>query len=288
MTEQNLARNRDIMNNFLVIKEIPKEFRLKEDMIPYGYIYCIENKKNGKKYIGSTHSVWVGISRPTVYCSLHKRASQYIYEYNRDTRMINAFPDLLNTLRPVIRAMVVDGIENFIMYPIAETTRWTHTHAENYFIKLYNSVKNGYNQYKAIPPSNTIGRSLSQEEKLLRSEQIFCININTKQMLYSDSMKLFGDFISSSKDMIKNSVRKGRPYKGWYLFYVDKDKRQYILETNVFGDGLAKDDRHSNKSKASYKEIYDKVSDYISNGAKSIHFSDFELMKPLEYIIDQK
>ena len=74
---------------------------------------------------------------------------------------------------------------------------------------------------------------MKARDKLIRSEGIISVNMNTKQIIISQSMKLFGDYMNSSKDMIKNSVRKARPYKGWFSFYIDDEKRNYILRNTV-------------------------------------------------------
>ena len=113
-----LELNRKMKYEFLQLRPIRKEFKLHDDEIPYGYIYCIENKKSGRKYIGSTYSIYVGIKRPSPEAPLLKRASMYIYEYNR---ALEGKPrnSTAKTIRPVILAMVRDGIDNYVMYPLA-------------------------------------------------------------------------------------------------------------------------------------------------------------------------
>lgn len=280
-----ILNNRKMMENFLINRPIEKEYQLPDPTeIPFGYIYCIENIKNGKKYIGATYSVWTG-SKPSAVSQLGKRASHYLYEYNSALRLEAENKTLGQRYnRPIIKAMIEEGFENFIMYPIAETTRLTHTAAEKFMIDKFNTIQNGYNIANA--PSNIrvngMNRKLRAEEKKLRSEAILCVNMNDKKLLMSDSMKLFGDYMGSSKDMIKNCNRMGRPYKGWFIFYIDPDKRAYILDNNVLGDKMLNVKR-SDKSKNFYKTLYGIVTLYLRSNANKEFFPEFEILTPLEY-----
>ena len=135
--ESKIIQNRKILSSFLEIRSIPDQYKAPykpNERNPYGYIYCIENKINNKKYIGSTYSVWVGISEPNMIVPLKKRASHYIYNYNR---MKNYSETDKLLLRPIDKALVDYGIENFVMYPIAETTRENHIDAELYWWSIY-------------------------------------------------------------------------------------------------------------------------------------------------------
>ena len=286
--ESKLIQNRNLLNNFLVNKDIPDQFKVKNIdnpfNAPFGYIYCIENKLNGKKYVGSVYAIWDGIKNPSPVMQIRKRASNYLYEYNcaMDTTKNTA----TKQNRPIIQAMVDDGFENFIMYPIAETTRDTHIAAENYFINTLDTIASGYNVVKAASSfrkdNNPIGKKLSAEDKKARSEAILCVNMNDKKLLMSDSMKLFGDYMGSSKDMIKNCNRMGCPYKGWFIFYIDPDKRAYILDNNVLGDKMLNVKR-SDKSKNFYKTLYGIVTLYLRSNANKEFFPEFEILAPLEY-----
>lgn len=279
-----IIRNKEMMKGFLVNREIPKEYRLDDDIIPFGYIYCIENIKNNNKYIGSTYSIWTG-SRPSVMSQLGKRASHYLYEYNSAIKMISSNKDVpIKYNRPIIAAMVQDGFENFIMYPIAETTREVHIAAEQFFINKYNTIENGYNLVKAVslPGYSLSHRNMTANEKQIRSENIICINNNEKKIIFSDSMKLFADYMNSSKDMIKNCNRMGRPYKGWFVFYIDNEKRLYVLNNNVLGDKMLNVKR-SESSKDFYKTLYGMITLYLKNLNNKEYFPDFTILPPLEY-----
>nr|DAR75699.1 MAG TPA: GIY-YIG nuclease superfamily protein [Caudoviricetes sp.] len=269
MTEFELLDNRRILNNFIEYREIDPQYKLPKHIKRFGYVYCIENKKNGKKYIGSSYSRWMDVKNPSIWNQLRKRATNYIYDYNNLAKSIKEDPRNINSGRPIIRAMYEEGIENFIMYPLAETIEEQHFSAEEYFIKKYDTVKNGYNfqsvngKYRRF--RNHMGTPHTEAEKKKRSTEVICISPSTKKIIFADSMKLFGDYMNSSKDMIKNSVRKCRPYKGWYCFYTDYDKRNHIIETNVLGEGLARGDRHSKESAEISVEFHNEITEYLKN-----------------------
>ena len=269
MTDLELLDNRKIAESFIDLREIDKSYRLPDHVQKFGYVYCIENIKTGKKYIGSSYSTWKDIKNPSVYIQLKKRATQYIYEYNRVKRSMREDYNSIYMARPIVAALVQEGIENFIIYPLAETTKESHFSAEAYFIKKYDTVNTGYNiqsgNGKYHKFRNHIGTPHTEAEKKKRSTEVICISPSTKKIIFADSMKLFGDYMNSSKDMIKNSVRKCRPYKGWYCFYTDYGKRNHIIETNVLGEGLARGDRHSKESAEISVEFHNEITEYLKN-----------------------
>jgi hypothetical protein len=273
-TQDLLEQNKVLVNNFLVIRKIAPEFKIPIYEDRFGYIYCIENKLDNKKYIGSTYSNWMDVKDPNISNPLRKRASQYLYEYNKGIKNTISIKKLN---RPIIQAMIDNGFENFIMYPLAETTKKNHTEAEKYFINYYNTIENGYNVIYGRGLTHHIGRALSTKDKKLRSEPIISINFNNKQIIFSDSMKLFADYMNSSKDMIKNVVRLGDFYKGWISFYIDTSKRKYILEKVLEKSGY-----HSTKRKEFYTELVNNIEKYIKD-SKSELFYNFEILEPLKY-----
>lgn len=275
--------NHDIINKFLVKKEIPKALKVQDHTeIPFGYIYCIENIKTHKKYIGAVYSNWTGIEKPDPLNQLRKRASNYIYEYHSAKE--NKTNVSMKFTRPIIQALANEGIENFIMYPIAETTKANHSSMEKMLIAALDTINNGYNVIPGGGGVSRLGTPHTAKGKLLRSDGIICININQKQIIFADSMKLFGDFMGSSKDMIKNSNRKGRPYKGWFIFYLNDEKRNYILNTNVLGNGLSGSDKHSESSRKFYADLSMSVSRYINDTKNSDeYFNGFTILPKLEY-----
>ena len=285
VTPELLSQNRKLLNGFLVDRTIPLEHSLPDYEVPFGYIYCIENKINGKKYIGACYSTYTGIYKdPHPYNQLRKRASNYIYEYNT---AMNATSSIRKTYRPIIKALQEEGFENFIIYPIAETRSSNHKVAEKYFIDKFDSVAIGYNVPFGGAWKKHKGRVLTTKDKLARSEEIIGVNLNLQQLVLADSMKLLADYLDTSKDIIKNNARSGRTHKGWFIFYTDDSKRNYILNHYVLGDNLGIQKRgtsrnHSDKSKQFYSDLTKNISEYINNSQSEL-FSDFQLLDPLRY-----
>lgn len=276
MQKYEFDNNRKMLNNFLEDVKIDDKYTTNK---PFGYIYCIENKTSHKKYIGSVYSLISGNSKPIPYTQLRKRASNYLYEYNKICVNKSSAKQFC---RPILLAMIDEGFDNFRMYPIAEMTRSTHSLLEKLFIDKFDTIKNGYNRNPAGANMHKIGTKLMAKDKLLRSEAIIAINPNRKQLIISDSMKLFADYVGTSKDIIKNSNRNARPYKGWFIFYIDNEKRHYILESVVINDEN-KREIHSEKAKLFYKELVSIIDLYLQDFVKENYFSDFTILPPLQY-----
>ena len=220
-----------------------------------------------------------GNSKPIPYTQLRKRASNYLYEYNKICVNKSSAKQFC---RSILLAMIDEGFDNFRMYPIAEMTRSTHSLLEKLFIDKFDTIKNGYNRNPAGANMHKIGTKLMAKDKLLRSEAIIAINPNRKQLIISDSMKLFADYVGTSKDIIKNSNRNARPYKGWFIFYIDNEKRHYILESVVINDEN-KREIHSEKAKLFYKELVSIIDLYLQDFVKENYFSDFTILPSLQY-----
>lgn len=88
-----------------------------------GYIYKIENKLNGKKYIGQTIK------------ELEKRFSQHKHNYNK-----SYFSHL-----SLYQAFNKYGIENFLFEKIEEVPNNLLDEREKYWINYYNTYYDGYN-----------------------------------------------------------------------------------------------------------------------------------------------
>ena len=84
-----------------------------------GYIYLIENKVNGKKYVGKT------------YGSISRRWSEHLSDMNRELT------------RPLYRAMRKYGIDSFEIREVEFTDN--PEEREKYWISYYDSYNNGYN-----------------------------------------------------------------------------------------------------------------------------------------------
>ena len=94
-------------------------------------------------------------------------------------------------------------------------------------------------------------------------------------------MKLFGDYMNTSKDMIKNANRGAHQYKGWFIFYIDKEKRKYILDVHNDGN-VDPRSKISSEKLAFYNGLYNSVSQYLDCNNNE-YFSDFEILPKLIY-----
>ena len=88
-----------------------------------GYIYCITNKINGKKYVGKTTSTIEG------------RFKEHISESKTD-RSKN---------RPLYRALNKYGVDNFVLNLLEECNNEDLSMREIFWIDKLQTVKNGYN-----------------------------------------------------------------------------------------------------------------------------------------------
>lgn len=275
----NLTENKELAKKFLELRPIDPQYKLPYGEKPFGFIYCIENKSNGMKYIGSARSVWTGIKNPAPDVALRKRVSQYLYEYNKYRNPDNQIP--LDTVRPIMRAIVEEGIENFVMYPIAETSMATHTTAEEYFIKKYHTMKDGYNTHLMGESATRAGTPLTSSGKRLRGNPIIAIHMEDKKIITAESAKLFGDMLNIGKDVIKNHLRRGLPYLGWWIFYIDKQKRAEVMEEYFHPKNPHQ--VHGKSAKEFFVAINAAVDEYILNDGNPEFFPGFTKLPPLEY-----
>ena len=138
--------------------------------------------------------------------------------------------------RPIECALVDEGIENFRMYPLeVATTRKKLADLEVDYMRLFDTLnpEKGYNdsttkQYRSIKGKG--GHPHTIDSKISRSKLVACINPTTKKMIISVGMKLFGDVVGTSKDIIKNNAKRGSRAFGFYIIYINETDRQDILE----------------------------------------------------------
>lgn len=179
-------------------------------------IYAIENLNNHKIYIGKT-------------THLLNRANNYIFNYRKFLSRDN-----VQIGRAIIDGIITDGIENFRMYPIAvATSREELAQLEREYIVQYNTlVPNGYNDM--IPSSfdykrkNYVGYPQPISAKIAKSKLVACINPTTKDFVVAIGMKTFGDFMSASKDLVKNCAKRGSKLYGYNIIYLNNYDRELI------------------------------------------------------------
>lgn len=181
------------------------------------YIYVIENLKSGKKYIGKTQNIFA-------------RAS----DYTRKVRNANSYDT--KKYRAINRALLEEGIENFLMYPIATCDGTIEAGIlEVDIMRAFNTfVPNGYNirsAYDFTSYTHREGHPHSVETKMKKSKLVMCINPELKALFLSVGMKLFGDFTNVTKDVVKNSARRPCMHKGYYIIYLNDIDRIQIADT---------------------------------------------------------
>lgn len=192
--------------------EIPEDLY---DGIPISCIYCVTNKLNYKKYIGQT-------------TNYRKRISGYRSLNKTKYGILKIYDEIISL-----------GKSNFSISIIKRCDPKSLTILEDYYIDLFKSYNPlfGYNVRKKNRGKNTaisrqnmskshIGIKHSINTKKIKSNTILAFKDNA--CIISDGGKLFGDFISVSKDMIKNGLREPSKIKGYRLYYMDYNKRQDI------------------------------------------------------------
>lgn len=214
-----------ITTNSSEVKEIKSKFLIKHDKPllhkatnskKHYTIYIIENLIDGKIYIGKTSN-------------LTDRSGNYIwkclnYEKHKDRR-------------PIIESMHDEGIENFRMYPIATyDTKAEVANAEMYYINAYGTDEpfSGYNVahdgYIRTSLKGIKGVPHTTATKIMKAKFVACINLDTKDIIVSAGMKIFADYMYTSKDIIKNSARRPCKYSGYYIIYLNQEDRNAMLE----------------------------------------------------------
>jgi group I intron endonuclease len=182
------------------------------------YIYVIHNQSNGKKYVGKAKNIY-------------DRAAAYIREHIRKDESegyVHA------KQRPIMQAINNYGIENFIMYPIATCDDINKAgYLEQTFINsLHTLWPEGYNISTTIDtrlhPTNGYPHSVAT--KILKSKFIACINPDSRDFIIASGMKIFGDFLHTSKDIVKNCARKPCKHRGYFVIYLNDSDRIAMKE----------------------------------------------------------
>ena len=183
-------------------------------------VYVIENLLTHKIYIGKT-------------VDLLNRANQYTYICRNQDEFINN-PSKVN-MRPIEIAICNEGILNFRMYPLAiANDRIELAQMEKDFIIQYNSTDPNIGYNELIPTGNDYipkvklnGTPQSIPTKMKKAKLVACIDPDNKVLFISVGMKIFGDYIGSSKDQVKNCAKRAIRHRGFYIIYLnDVDRLQ--------------------------------------------------------------
>ena len=156
----------------------------------------------------------------------------------------------------------------------------------NKFNTLDKSI--GYNVlFMGAPITYNLTKGMSAKGKLVRSKPVICVNTDSKEIFFADSMKLAADYLNTSKDMIKNANRLGKTYKRWNFFYVDDTDREYILNHNVIEGNISRiSDRLGEAAKNRYIALYNDVVSFLKSDYLPENLKDYHVLEPLRYIYD--
>ena len=187
-------------------------------------IYKIQNKKNGKIYIGQT-------------VDFTRRVNEY---RNRKAS------EMKSSLYYVMEIIENEGFEYFdieLIYPCLENELDKY---EMFYINTYKSYLPdiGYNSFhldengKLVVNERTrermrlshIGLKETNDTKRKKSKKIIALDDISGLLIISDSAKLFGDMINTDRSVISACIKNARPIYGYYLYYYDEKYRNEILD----------------------------------------------------------
>lgn len=152
-----------------------------------GYIYCITNLINNKKYVGKT-----------IY-SIDKRWRQHINDSKKNTC----------ELRPLYKAMNKYGIDNFTIKELEQCDDQLLSIKEQYWIDKYNTYQNGYNATlggdgKIYLDYNKIIQTYQEIQNISKVADIIgCSRDAVRNILHNNNI-----IIKSSQDIAKEQSSK--------------------------------------------------------------------------------
>ena len=197
--------SKDFLSMDSYLKKYGEEIK-KHDKVYY--VYKITNKVNNLIYIGKTKDI-------------KRRASEYVSEYYSKK----------GKKRKIWQALQSFGIENFVMEPIAHShSKDIISEKEIYYIEKLHACDPaiGYNEsvQSVVTPDHLKSykpRKQSVEERMSRSKLFVGIDTDTKEIVFSTGLKLFGDYIHRGKDEIKSCAKRSSRMNGYFLFYLNNE-----------------------------------------------------------------
>lgn len=152
-----------------------------------GYIYLIENKINGHKYVGMTQF------------SLERRWKEHLRDCTQKK----------TETRPLHMAIRKYGAENFSMSLIEECPIEILSEREKFWIQQYDTYANGYNATLGGD-----GKSFYNGEDIVKA-YLTCYNITTTAKIIgcsSDTVSIYLDLMAVDRDLeLEHSFRSGNP-----------------------------------------------------------------------------
>lgn len=212
-----MEKTKDARDNFLKLSYSPN-FIFPSDYKKKYFIYIIKNLENNKLYVGKCHNIY-------------DRANNYIW---------HATSKDYNDRRPIVKALQSYGIDKFVMFPIETCdSKEIAGIREQFYIRSLNTIDRtiGYNVSTLVDNRTSIvgqvGHEHSIETKIKKGKPIICINPETKIVFLAVGMKIFADYMNTSKDLIKNCARRPCMYKGYYIIYLNDIDREDILQKAI-------------------------------------------------------
>ena len=170
------------------------------------FIYKITNKLNNKSYIGKTEN------------SVEKRYKQHLSEFKKD-RCRN---------RPLYRAMIKYGVENFDLETLEETEN--PSEREVFWISYYSSFQKGYNATRGGDGSTYVDRNLLtvlHEKELTVSEISFLTGHDEGHIL-----KLLRKCVPEYTHVLPKNSRKGKDLPRGVRLNPYKKGKKYVASVN--------------------------------------------------------
>src|SRR5574343_332738 len=249
-----LEKRQEIKSKFYQEREITDPYSLslltdKRDIV--GYIYIIENIVDGKKYVGKTTNI-------------KTRPSDYIREYIKN---------IDGGKRPINKAMISEGIDKFIMYPIAKyDDHIVGSKLERHYMLELNTTDptHGYNISKGSSISSGLARNVNgtkhtAEMRFAKSKFMAAYNLDEKKIIFSSGLKLFADYVGSTKDYIKNIARRQSLSNGYFVVYLKPEDMKMQLDAvtdrmNEYGKRKSKVIKEYLDRPKLFQEVCNKVS----------------------------
>ena len=212
-----MEKTKEARDNFLKLSYSPN-FIFPADYKKKYFIYIIKNLENNKLYVGKCRNIY-------------DRANNYIWHAtNKD----------YHDFRPIVKALQSFGIDKFVMFPIETCdNKEIAGIREQFYIQALNTTDRsiGYNVLTNIDIKDSVagqlGHAHSIETKIKKGKPVMCINPETKIAFLAVGMKIFADYMNTSKDLIKNCARKPCMYKGYYIIYLNDTDRDEILQKAI-------------------------------------------------------
>lgn len=186
---------------------------VQEGKEPFGYVYCIENRFNGKLYIGSTTDF-----------------DRRVFEYIRVSQL--PAEEIMKRKRLIDKAICRDGVWSFRMYRIhACYSKDELAKMELMYIEYWKTMApNGYNE--SIVTANHItgtknpnypkGILPDAQNRRKRSRPVIAVNPDTAVAYVSDSIKLLAsEVFHRQRAILSHAAGLGQKAYGFYYFYLD-------------------------------------------------------------------